>query len=159
TAGLLAAIPTGLVVLMLIAVSALGPRPRENKPLIVIFHLQPPPPARARKIVKVESSSHAFAPVHPATAPPLHMVILSRKDYAASDSAGLPTHPSGGTQSADAGAGSSSANGPNGEPMYDVAWYREPTRAELAPYMPATGPEIGSALLACRMVEHYHVED
>ena len=87
------------------------------------------------------------------------MVILTRKDYAASDIAILPSHGTSGAQTADAGTANSNSDGPNGEPMYDVAWYREPTRAELAPYMPATGPEIGSALLACRMIEHYHVED
>ena len=158
--GLLAAILTGVIILMLITVSALGPLPPENKPLVVTFNLKPPPPPeRARSVVKVENSSHSAAPHQPAKVPPLNMVILSRKDYAAADIATLPAHPSSGANGADKGSETGNTDGPGGEAMYDVAWYREPTRAELAPYMPATGPEAGSALLACRMIEHYHVED
>src|SRR4051794_19183601 len=58
--GLLAAALTGLIILMLLTVSTLGPSPRESKPMIAIFHLQPPPPAaRARRVVKIENSSEA----------------------------------------------------------------------------------------------------
>ncbi|MEE4315901.1 MAG: hypothetical protein V2I74_02855 [Erythrobacter sp.] len=47
---------------------------------------------------------------------------------------------------------------PNGEPLYAARWYREPTRQELAGYLStATGP--GAALIACRTVEGYYVED
>lgn len=47
---------------------------------------------------------------------------------------------------------------PNGEPLYAARWYREPTRQELAGYLStATGP--GSALIACRTVPDYYVED
>jgi protein TonB len=99
------------------------------------------------------------AAAKPATSPPLNMVIVSRADFAASDIGALPSHHPAGEQSADAGQTSSNSNGPDGQPMYDVAWYREPTRAEMAPYMPATGPEAGWAVIACRMIEKYHVED
>lgn len=47
---------------------------------------------------------------------------------------------------------------PNGEPLYAARWYREPTRQELAGYLStASGP--GAALIACRTVEGYYVED
>ncbi|MEO0871424.1 MAG: hypothetical protein AAFY19_05610 [Pseudomonadota bacterium] len=47
---------------------------------------------------------------------------------------------------------------PNGEPMYAARWYREPTRQELAGYLStATGP--GSALIVCRTVPGFYVED
>ena len=47
---------------------------------------------------------------------------------------------------------------PNGEPLYAARWYREPTRNELAGYLStANGP--GSALIACRTVPDYYVED
>ncbi|WP_156423790.1 hypothetical protein [Erythrobacter sp. YT30] len=47
---------------------------------------------------------------------------------------------------------------PNGEPMYAARWYREPTRQELAGYLStATGP--GSALIVCRTVPDFYVED
>jgi protein TonB len=47
---------------------------------------------------------------------------------------------------------------PNGEPLYAARWYREPTDRELAGYLStANGP--GVALIACRTVPGYYVED
>ena len=47
---------------------------------------------------------------------------------------------------------------PNGEPMYAARWYREPTRQEMAGYLStATGP--GSALIVCKTVPGFYVED
>lgn len=46
----------------------------------------------------------------------------------------------------------------NGEPLYAARWYREPTDQELAGYLStAKGP--GVALIACRTVTGYYVED
>jgi protein TonB len=149
---------TILIVLALIRVGALGPQLREVVPRLLLIPLQPPPPARAKSNNKLDHSRRA-ATAHAPKMPPLNMVILSRKDYAAADIATLPSHHPSGEQTADAGETSSNSNGPDGQPMYDVAWYREPTHAELAPYMPATGPEAGWAIIACRMIAKYHVED
>jgi protein TonB len=42
--------------------------------------------------------------------------------------------------------------------MYAARWYREPTRQELAGYLStASGP--GSALIVCRTVSDFRVED
>lgn len=47
---------------------------------------------------------------------------------------------------------------PNGEPLYAARWYREPTDQELAGYLStANGP--GYALIACKTVTGYYVED
>jgi protein TonB len=47
---------------------------------------------------------------------------------------------------------------PNGEPLYAARWYREPKPGELAGYLStASGP--GSALIACRTVPDFYVED
>ncbi|MEL7199546.1 MAG: hypothetical protein AAGL10_14640 [Pseudomonadota bacterium] len=47
---------------------------------------------------------------------------------------------------------------PNGQPLYAARWYREPTRQELAGYLStASGP--GSALIVCRTVPDFYVED
>lgn len=47
---------------------------------------------------------------------------------------------------------------PNGEPLYAARWYREPTDRELSGYLStANGP--GAALIACRTVRDYYVED
>lgn len=46
----------------------------------------------------------------------------------------------------------------NGEPLYAARWYREPTDQELAGYLStASGP--GSALIECRTVPDFRVED
>lgn len=51
-----------------------------------------------------------------------------------------------------------SGSGPNGEPLYGAAWYREPYPDELKGYLStARGP--GSALIACRTVPDFRVED
>lgn len=47
---------------------------------------------------------------------------------------------------------------PNGEPLYAARWYREPTDQELSGYLStASGP--GYALIACRTVPDYYVEN
>lgn len=47
---------------------------------------------------------------------------------------------------------------PNGEPLYAARWYREPSDQELAGYLStANGP--GYALIACKTVSGYYVED
>jgi protein TonB len=49
-------------------------------------------------------------------------------------------------------------SGPNGEPLYAAAWYREPYDDELRGYLStARGP--GWGLIACRTVPSYRVED
>jgi protein TonB len=151
---------TILIVLALIQVGALGPHVKEVVPRLITIPLQPPPPARAKSENRLDHSRRAaITPPRPAKLPRLNMVILTPKDYAASDIATLPSHRTSGEQTADAGAASSNSNGPDGQPMYDVDWYREPTHAELAPYMPSNLSESGSAEIACRMIEKFHVED
>ena len=49
-------------------------------------------------------------------------------------------------------------SGPNGERLYAAAWYREPSEGELRGYLStASGP--GWALIACRTVDDFRVED
>ena len=47
---------------------------------------------------------------------------------------------------------------PNGEPLYAARWYREPTDQELAGYL-STASSAGVALIACKTVAGYYVED
>lgn len=47
---------------------------------------------------------------------------------------------------------------PNGEPLYAARWYREPTDQELAGYL-STAKSPGVALIACKVVAGYYVED
>jgi hypothetical protein len=65
-------------------------------------------------------------------------------------------------QAADSGADSAGVYGPSDAPggggrLYEAEWYREPSEAELAFYMPRG--VIGYGVIACRTVERFHVED
>jgi protein TonB len=49
--------------------------------------------------------------------------------------------------------------GPGGMPLYRAEWYREPSNAELNGYVKALPPGGGWALIACKTVANYHVEN
>jgi protein TonB len=51
------------------------------------------------------------------------------------------------------------AYGPAGQPLYDAAWYREPTHAELAYYLKDARPGPGFGMIACQTVARYHVDN
>ena len=92
---------------------------------------------------------------------PPHPIWLSHDDFAAADISRLPRHEddSGDTSSQDSHSTYGPGEGPGGEQLFNADWYREPSNAELAGYMPASIPPGSWATIACRMVEHYHVED
>lgn len=95
---------------------------------------------------------------------PLDMLIVTKEVYAASDIAKLGSNaPNAGTEvTAGSARGDSErvGTGPNGEPLYAAEWYREPTDAQLAAYLPKRMPEGGgSGLVACRTIDRYHVTD
>lgn len=50
-------------------------------------------------------------------------------------------------------------NGPRGEKLFAAEWYREPTHAEIAPYLPKHLPDVSVADIICRTIDHYGVED
>lgn len=95
---------------------------------------------------------------------PLPYLIVSKEVYAASDIAKLGSNaPSAAARLAlgsSPGDSEQVGTGPDGEPLYAAEWYREPTNAQLAGYLPARMPEGGgSGLVACRTAERYRVED
>jgi protein TonB len=49
--------------------------------------------------------------------------------------------------------------GPGGQTLYNAEWYREPTNAELAYYLPKGVPLGAWAVIACRTVANNRVED
>ena len=49
--------------------------------------------------------------------------------------------------------------GPGGQPLYDAEWYREPTNAELNGYLPRGAPPDSWALIACKTVPDYRVDN
>lgn len=109
---------------------ALRPQPTPDPP--------PPPPAAAPPQAKPE----------PSPAPKIGARINPNRSYGPANT-GNPRN---------AGDSEQVGTAPNGEPLFAARWYREPTNQELAGYLStANGP--GSALIACRTVPDYYVED
>lgn len=126
----------------------------QQKPHSVARTAQPPP-RRATQPVPAHPQQ-----VQPVT-PPLPFIALSKEDFAAADISHLPKADSASSASGngDSHAAYGPGEGPGGAKLYNVAWYREPTDAELAPYLAHSHADGGWATIACRMIEHYHVED
>lgn len=122
------------------------PRPRsaEKRPT-------PPPPANR-------------PPPPPVTVPNTPgMIVMSRDDFAASDIGAIKKKAGDdqGEQVADTGGGKpvyGPSEAPGGRTLHAADWYREPTRAEMATYMPPQRTE-GWGLVACKTADRYHVED
>ncbi|MEH3107961.1 MAG: hypothetical protein PGN09_11980 [Sphingomonas fennica] len=132
--------------------------------------------AAARRETRAVKRPAATPPPPPPETPPppaptnrpLPMILLSRDEFAAADIGRLPrpAATAGDTaaagESADAGAGDAAGGGgrrgPNGQRLFPAQWYREPTDAELATYLPRGAPP-GYGDIACRTVADYRVED
>lgn len=89
-------------------------------------------------------------------------IPMSRADFAASD-IGKMKGRAAGSDSSGKGKDSRTAygpgEGPGGVRLFNAEWYRRPTDAELATYMPKNGQLEGWGEVACRTVDRYHVED
>jgi protein TonB len=106
----------------------------------------------------------------PAERIPPPLIPFTREQTAAADIANLPARPAapattnGGTMGPPAPRarrGDSQrvgGSGPNGEPLYAAAWYREPYPDELRDYL-ATAQGPGWGVIICRTVAEYRVED
>lgn len=143
------------------------------------------PAAKTRATVKAAKAKPAVAPeVRPIQPRPLKLekpvlppnfLKLSREQFAAADISRMarPVRDDGGEagtaqggasasgpgQGPGAGAGQGPGEGPGGAKLHNAEWYREPTPAEMATYMPARRPNGGWATIACRTEERYHVGD
>ncbi|MBK5265047.1 MAG: hypothetical protein JJE34_07430 [Alphaproteobacteria bacterium] len=157
-----------LIVIMLLRQAPSPLRLPESDPMPVTFELLPESQTAAKvRRNKDKAPPRASAPpaaATPPTAPPvpsLPILVLSQQDFAASDISKLSSHR--GEGSADASNAGSSAygpgEGPGGVRLYDAEWYRKPTDAELAYYMPADTPRTGWGLIACQTVERFHVDN
>lgn len=102
------------------------------------------------------------APKIPLPERPLPMIEVTKEIYAASDIAKLGRNAPGADLAQGGAPGDSErvGTGPNGEPLYAAEWYREPTDAQLAAYLPKRMPEGGGwGLVACRTADRYRVID
>jgi len=188
TSALLTLLVIALMILALLRMGILPPLvPQAAQP--TVLRLLPPqhsgasPSHSAAKVkqaarsgsrhVPVKVAPVARAPKPPVVPPPpvtLPWIQMSHDQFAASDISKIPTHPAPTKEEGDGGNGSGSGHnsgstygpgeGPGGEQLFNVEWYREPTDAELAFYLPKTGMGgTGYGEVACKMIEHYHVED
>lgn len=127
-----------------------------------------PKPEKAQEKTDSADVAARVTPVAPPPVPipgkvqwPEGFIELSKQDYAASDIRTMKRAAAGGEAGADGGqAGAAGAGeGPGGVRLYNAQWYREPTDAEMAPYMPRNRMPGEWAMIACRTIEKYHVED
>lgn len=105
----------------------------------------------------------AVVPAVPHYSMPPGFIPLTRQDFAAADigrmgSAGVAGSAGAGqTGEADSAAGAD--GGPDGVRLYRAEWYRRPRDAELQGYL-QPGQATGAwAMIACRTVAQYRVED
>jgi len=179
TALLVAAAANLLLMLMLLRLaSGVTSAPPPRPPVVIALRPESPPPERERAAARQERTARKTAEraktqplptpaeTPPAPVGPLRMIIVSREVFRASDISKLPQYPAeqatGSAAAANAQGDSSSdgpGTGPNGERLYNAEWYREPTHAELAYYLPAGAPDGGWALIACRTAARFRVED
>lgn len=163
-----------LIFFMLIRMGLLAPGPGNIVEKLTAVTLRPQGVEHTdkRAAAKAPMQQQRRAAVHPKATPqvqprptpttPVPWIKLSRDEFAASDISRIAKHP--GETSSEAGAPGGNSygpgEGPGGAQLYNVSWYREPTWAELVTYMPHRdfGGD-GWADIACRMIEHYHVED
>jgi len=160
---------SALMILMLLKLGTMvsGPSDRALSPIVV----QLLPAAGKTRQTAPHSARAAQAkrhipppiPLPPSPAPKLNMIMLSHEEFAASDISRLPSTPLQTRPEEDRSTSSSEddsvGQGPHGEKLYNAEWYREPTHAEMATYLPAGLSQAGWAVIACRTIEHYHVED
>ncbi len=122
----------------------------------------------AASVVKAAQLPPPVAILAPLVQPPavklptLNLILLTRQEMAQAD-IGKMARPE--TSSSGAGAPGSGktlgpGEGPGGVQLFRAQWYREPYDAELAGYMPHRELPPGSwATIACRTIDHFHVED
>ena len=171
-----------LNLLLLLALFTLSPRfepPRQDDRLPVTFDTEAgkqSEEAEAKSEKSQEREKKKAAPekaAEPVVRPPIPVekpaeqppspfpfLTLNREQMAAADIGSLPK----GNAGAGAGQGDSKAvvgpgEGPGGVQLFEAEWYRRPTDAELSPYLPRDAPAKGWGLVACKTVDHYHVEN
>ena len=171
-----------LNLLMLLALFTLSPNmepPKQDDRLPVTFDVETgkqteQQQAEAEKAEKREENNAApqkqadpvVRPPIPVEKPaeqppsPFPFLTLNREQMAAADIGNLPKSAQGAGQGkGDSAAVAGPGEGPGGVQLYPVDWYRRPTNAELNPYIPVSAPANGWGKVACRMVDHFHVED
>ena len=156
-----------LIVLAMLRLGLMSPPPGGTGSRLTAVQLSADSsPRKAVAKHQAAKASHP-QPVTPQVVPtpvpksvPLALIPLSRQEFAAADISHMARHESDSSgSSGDSKAAYGPGEGPGGARLYNAEWYREPSRAEMAGYMPAAGAAPGSwAMIACKTVEHFHVD-
>lgn len=140
---------------------------------VVEQRIAPKPTSSGKKAHATRSAGGAPPRPAPRSTPPpsgppapLNMMIVTKDVFAATDISKLPSHE---TAKADAGTGAGAGGasgdavavgeGPGGAPLYNAEWYTEPTRAEMATYLPGALQPGWWAEIECKTIANYRVED
>jgi protein TonB len=170
------AVAAHVLIFLLLLRLAPAPTPPDADEPPVTFSLSPEPAAksqpapRSRTVAKVaRASAAAAAPAAPAPAarpsaavtPPPALLAGGMELFEAGDIGKLGSAEGRGESegSGDSVAAYGPGQGPGGQRLYNAEWHREPSRAELAGYLPSGAPPGSWALIACRTIEDYHVEN
>jgi hypothetical protein len=168
---LLALATTVLIALLMLAMGAIMPgEDKKVAPLVSMqfSHDAANKPQQARAAAKHSPApprTQPPTPQKPVVKPPVptsSLLNMSHQEFAAADISNLPKHSD--QSSGDNTAGNSTStygpgDGPGGVHLFNAEWYREPTRAELATYLSQTNAQGEWATIACKTIEHYHVEN
>lgn len=169
-----AVLSIGVIVVMAMVMLTIGSFSAEIKEKVERFVAMDMPPAPGAKPEpshdKAKSTEQAVAaptpPVpdpQPVREPAFNYIHLTSQEMAAADISKMPRRredaPAEGGAEAGSGDEGGTGTGPGGQRLYRAKWYREPTHAELSGYMPRNGRGGDWGMIACRTIEHYHVED
>ncbi|HEX5182860.1 MAG TPA: hypothetical protein VFW19_06875 [Allosphingosinicella sp.] len=176
TALILALIVTFLMILALWSLNGRAPeRPRLKGATMLDFKpdadnedasvKQQPTKAQPRQEKQPTPIKPAPPPPRPSPLPVVHPYYIPlTKDENDSADIGRMAHagPRSGSAQASIGAPGDSrpiGTAPDGSPLYAAEWYREPTDAELDFYLPKNRNIQGSGFIACKTIDHHHVDD
>lgn len=177
-----------LIVLLLLRLAPAPPPPRAVSRPPATFTMLPDrdaaetPSPRAPVVAKVKTPSGGAAPrapkppsppsatTPPASPPPPPVLMAGGMElFEAADISKIPSRPGdrdeggGDSEGASAGKDSGAAYGPGAGPggarLYNAEWYVEPTPSQLDFYLPPERPPGSWALIACRTIENYHVDN
>ena len=172
----------GLNGLLLLALLTMAPQLEqrvEDPRNPVTFESAPAPAkqeARGEKSKERGKEKAAASPAPPKPTPPVKrpkdlekLVLPSPLPFLEMDSTHMAAADIGKMPKKDAGEGASGqgnssmaagpGEGPGGVQLFEAEWYRRPSPAELATYIPATAPGDGWGLVACKTVENFRVEN
>lgn len=170
-----AALAVAVVLLLLLALLRLGafePFSREVQRSLSTFQVgseaptaatTPQKKAKAKPVEKRKPPPPVTKLPPPVVPMPIPGLLnLTRDEFAATDIGKIHSQPDDSSNGkADASADSAAAYGPGAGPggkrLFNAEWFREPTRAEMAFYMPG-GVTEGWGLIACRTIPRNHVE-